>query len=357
MAAVTAAMPAQAFALAISTGSQVNIGTVANAVVQVSDATGQGTGTILKIQTLPDGDEDLLVLTADHVVRDNSGNLDSPGDVSIMFGNTGGGGASFTASALASDFTIPEDGSSAVDLAMLDVDVPQDDIATLPSPLTAVGLPSAQPTAGTNITQVGYGLQASVVSVGGTLSYSYSGVYSDGGPYGTLLAGPNSLNSTGVTTVTGATSTYGSVKYVYAGFRNDAVINGTANATASGSYVGSTSYIFSGDSGGPSLSTDGLTLLGVHSSSITGQVAGDTASSLVLGSNTSYYWTDVSTYDNLTWINDELTNLSPVPEPAVGGLFVAAMVGFLASARTRSRRRPAPAAIEPRGRLDLSPTS
>lgn len=348
-AAIAAAMPCQVYALAISSGSTVNIGNTANAVVQVSETeaagTFTGTGTIVQIQPY-DGGEDLDVLTADHVVRSQTGTLIPAGSVSITFGNTGAGGQTFGVQALATDFTIPTGGTSAVDLAMLDVFIPGSQLNTLPSPLNAVGLPGASPAASTNITQVGYGLQASVTTVSGTLSYVNSTVNSLGSGYGTLLAGPNSLSAAGVTNLTGATSSYGTQKYIYMGFSNGAVINGSAG----NSYAGSTSYILSGDSGGPSLSTNGLTILGVHSSSVTADLNGDAPllndanAQIAVTNNTSFFWKDVSVADNITWINNELATLSPVPEPAESGLMVVGVIGFLATARTR--RRPCRAAME-----------
>jgi hypothetical protein len=327
--AMTAMIPSHSFGLAISPGSDSTaaLGNTASAIVQVSDPGGSGSGTV--IQMMPwDGGVDLDVITADHVVRDDGGgggSLYSASQVSIAFGN----GTSFAAEDEATDFTIPQDGSSAVDLAILDIFVPGSQLNTLPAGLAAVGLPNAQPAANTAITQAGYGRQGTVTTVSGKLSYVYSPLNGLGAPYGTLKAGPNSLSAAGVTAITGAVSAYAGINYAYQGFQNGAQING-----ANPNYNGSTSYIFSGDSGGPSLS--GNTILGVHSSSVTGTVAGDPNSEFAynLGANANYQWQDVSVFDNLTWINEELATLS-VPEPSVACL---AALGLLAVARQRVLR-------------------
>ena len=58
--------------------------------VRISAGGFVGSGTILKIQNTPDGGQDFLVLTADHVVRNAAGGgtqLYSPNQISIAFGN------------------------------------------------------------------------------------------------------------------------------------------------------------------------------------------------------------------------------------------------------------------------------
>jgi hypothetical protein len=337
----------ECFAIAISSGSDTTAGLngTADAIVRISDPGGSGSGTILKIQNF-DGGQDLLVLTADHVVRNSAGggvNLYAANQISIAFGNQGGGGASFAASAVATDFNIPQDGGSAVDLAMLDVFIPGSQLNTLPAGLTAVGLPAAQPAANSAITQAGYGLQASVATVDGNLAYVYSSVNHLGADYGTLKAGPNTINANGVQSLTGALSDYpfgvsggvpdpGNVRYGYEGFSNGALINGAAAG-----YNMSTTYIFSGDSGGPSLS--GNTILGVHSSSVTGTLTNDADAQVADTTTTdpNYIWKDVSVFDNLDWVNNELANLSPTPEPSSIALF--AFGGALAALRLVRRAR------------------
>lgn len=326
-------IPSHCFGLAISPGSDstAGLGNTANAIVQISDPGGSGSGTIIQMMSY-DGGMDLDVLTADHVIRNDSGggsDLYAPSQVSITFGNAGGGGASFAAEEEATLFNLPLDGSSAVDLAILDVFVPGSQLNTLPAGLAAVALPTAEPGANTAITQAGYGHQASVVNLGGTLSYVYSPLYGYGAGYGTLKAGPNSINGNGVITITGAVSDYAGQRYVYQGFQNNCVINGV-----SPNYNGSTSFVFAGDSGGPSLS--GNTILGVHSSSSTGTLNGNLGNdpnSEVADSTDN--WSDVSVYDYLPWINMELATLS-VPEPSVSSL---AVLGGLIVAAAHWRRR------------------
>ena len=338
-----AMIPSHCFGLAISPGadSTAGLGNTANAIVQVENPLTVGSGTI--IQMMPyNGGVDLDVLTADHVIRNAAGggsSLWSPSQVSINFGNTGGGGASFAAEDEATLFDLPFDGSSAVDLAILDVFIPGSQLNTLPAGLAAVALPNAVPGANTAITQAGYGDQATVVNLGGTLSYVYSPLYGYGAGYGTLKAGPNSINGAGVTAITGAVSKYAGQNYVYQGFQNSLAINGV-----SPNYNGSTSFIFSGDSGGPSLS--GNTILGVHSSSTTGTITrggvNDPNSEVA---DATDMWQDVSVADYLPWINMELATLS-VPEPSIGSF---ALFGGLIIVATRRYWRKA---YSPQDRID-----
>jgi hypothetical protein len=319
--------PSHCFGLAISPGSDstAGLGNTANAIVRISDPGGSGSGTIIQM-TPYNGGMNLDVITADHVVRDAGGggsSLYAPNQISIAFGNLGGGGVSFAAEDEATLFDLPLDGSSAVDLAILDIFIPGSEVNQLPAGLAPAALPNAAPAANAAITQAGYGLRASVVNLGGTLSYVYSPLYGYGAGYGTLKAGPNSVNGAGVTTINGAVSDYAGQPYVYDGFQNNCVINGV-----NPNYNGSTSYIFSGDSGGPSLS--GNTIFGVHSSSTAGTInggLGNDPNSQVADSTDM--WQDVSVYNYLPWINLQLATLS-IPEPStvliamIGGAFVIA---------------------------------
>ncbi len=338
LSALAALIPSQVFALAISPGSNTvgTLGAIANSIVRIDDPGGRGTGTILQISPYQGG-VDLLVLTADHVVRNASGGgstLYSPSQISIGFGNLGGGGPSFAASEVATLFDLPFDGSSAVDLAMLDVFIPGSQLNTLPSPLTAADLPHVQPAAGNAITQAGYGRQGTVATVSGNIAYVYSVPNGLGAVYGTLAAGPNTVGAGGVTTITGAVSDFAGQNYVYEGFQNGALINGV-----SPNYNGSTSYIFSGDSGGPSL--NGNVIVGVHSSSVTGTISGDPNSEFayanVFGAGQGHQWQDVNVNDYLPWIKLQLDTLSPVPEPTTLALALFGLVGLLVCAR-RARR-------------------
>jgi hypothetical protein len=313
LAAVAAAIPSQCFALAISTGSDTTaaLGNIANSIVRISDPGGSGTGTIISLGDY-NGGKHLGVLTADHVVRDPGGGgstLYAPNQITVSFGNSGGGGASFAADAVATQFDLPNDGSSAVDLALLCVFIPGSQLNTLPAVLNAVNLPGAAPAANAAITQAGYGRQGSVATVSGNLAYVYSPANALGAPYGTLKAGPNTVNANGVTNITGAVSDFAGQNYVYDGFQNGCLINGV-----SPNYNGSTSYIFSGDSGGPSLS--GNTIFGVHSSSVTGTISGDPASEFAYSANANYLWQDVSVFSSLGWVNTTLAEICPVPEPS-----------------------------------------
>ena len=148
-----ALIPGHCFGLAISPGSDSTaaLGNTANAIVRIADPGGSGSGTIIQMMSY-NGGVDLDVLTADHVIRDDSGGgstIYTPGQISIAFGNAGGGGASFAAEDAATLFDLPSDGSSAVDLAILDVFIPGSQLNTLPAGLAPVALPNAEPEANT----------------------------------------------------------------------------------------------------------------------------------------------------------------------------------------------------------------
>jgi hypothetical protein len=332
IAVLTVCASHQVLAIAISPGSDVTagLGNTANAIVRISAGGFVGSGTVVDMEVYGSGTS-ICVLTADHVIRDAGGggsNLYAPSQISVGFGNQGAGGASFTATAAATMFDLPMDGSSAVDLALVHVFIPTAQAGQLPAGLAPVGLPNAQPAAGTAIVQAGYGLQGAVATVSGNLAYVYSAVNGLGAAYGTLKAGPNAVGAGGVTNLTGAVSDYAGQNYAYAGFQNGTVINGV-----SPNYNNSTSYIFSGDSGGPSLS--GNTILGVHSSSVTGALQNDANAEFARSANAGYYWSDVSVFDALGWINQEMEILC-VPEP---GSLLLMLAGSLALLVVRRHRR------------------
>ncbi len=336
-----ASMSHECFAIGISPGSTTtsSLGSTANAIVRIANPVGLASGTV--VQIVPEsGGVDIDVLTADHVLRnESSGNtLYGPSLINISFGNIGGGGASFTANQLGTDFTIPSGGSSSVDLGIINIFVPTNKLGTLPANLEAVALPTAIPAAGTAITQAGYGLRTTIALVtspqnpGGKLSYVYSPNYSLGQGYGILTAGPNSIGGAGVTTITGAASADTGHSYVYQGYQNEAQIG-----NSSPDFASSTSYIFPGDSGGPSLS--GNTILGVHSSASFGSISGDSSSFFAYAASSNFQWQDVSVANNLPWINNELATLASTPEPATAALI---QVVFTIIASRRMRRRPTP---------------
>jgi hypothetical protein len=310
--------PSRLFAIAISTGSDTTagLGATANAIVRITAGGFVGSGTVIDLEEFGGGTS-LCILTADHVVRDASGgggNLFPLNQITASFGNQGGGGATFSAYGVATKFDLPNDGSDATDLALVHIFVPNNLENLLPANLAPADLPAASPAANAAITQAGYGLQGSVASVGGNLAYVYSPVNGLGAAYGTLKAGPNTAGPGGVFNMVGAVSDFAGQNYQYDGFTNGAVINGVAP-----NYNGSTSYIFSGDSGGPSLT--GNTILGVHSSSVTGQIAGDPNSEFAYSANAAYFWRDVDVFSNIAWINQTIEVLC-VPEPGSCVLFV-----------------------------------
>jgi hypothetical protein len=342
LAILAALVPTSVFGLAITPGSDLTgtLGSLANDIVLLNDPGGLGSGTVIQVTNF-NGGLDIDVLTADHVIRDDSssgagtigGAIYAPGLITNTFQN----GSKFVGTDEATDFTIPTGGGSAVDLAMVDIFVPGSLTNTLPAGLTAALLPSSRPGANASIVQAGYGRQAIVTNLGGTLYYGNSTVFNWGSPAGTLKAGPNSLNSSGVLAINGAVSGFsnntGFVQYKYQGFQNGALINGTAP-----NYNGSTSYILGGDSGGPSFLTNTSVIVGVHSSSGT-ITNSDPNSQIVLpGGTNGFVWSDVSVYDNLPWINMELATLS-IPEPSSVALVTVGSVAVLwQQYRLRKRR-------------------
>lgn len=319
-------------AIAISPGADVTagLGNTANAIVRISAGGFVGSGTVVSVCEYDSGTS-ICILTADHVIRDAGGGgsqLYAPSQITTSFGNQGGGGASFIARAASTLFDLPLDGSSAVDMAMIHVFVPTAKVNLLPAGLAPVDLPNAAPGANDAIVQAGYGLQGTVATVSGNLAYVNSVVNGLGVPYGTLKAGPNSVGPGGVTALIGAVSDYAGQNYAYQGFTNGAVINGVAN-----NYNGSTSYIFSGDSGGPSLS--GNTILGVHSSSVTSALQNDANAEFAYSNNAGYFWKDVSVFDSVDWINEQLEILC-IPEPSTWVLLVVGSGVVLVYRRRRS---------------------
>jgi hypothetical protein len=331
LAAVAASIPSQCLAIAISNGSDSTgaLGGTADAIVRLAAGGFVGSGSVIDVTDYPSG-KAICILTADHVVRDaggGGGSLYAPNDIIVSFGNEGAGGAFFRAQAVATIFDLPFDGSNAADLAMVHVFVPNYLTNALPVGLNEVDLPNASPAATDAITQAGYGLQGGVASVSGAISYVYSPVNGLGADYGTLKAGPNTVGAGGVGNIVGAVSDFGGQNYVYDGFSNGCLINGV-----SPNYNGSTTYIFSGDSGGPSLV--GNTIVGVHSSSVTGEVAGDPDSEFAKAANATYTWQDVDVFSYIGWIN-QTEEMLCVPEPASVVLIV---VGGLALVLVRFRR-------------------
>ena len=136
-------------AIAISPGSDVTagLGNTAKAVVRISAGGFVGSGTVVDVEQFASGTS-ICILTADHVIRDAGGGgsqLYAPSQITTSFGNQGGGGASFVATAAATLFDLPLDGSSAVDMAMIHVFVPTSKVNLLPAGLAAVDLPNAAP--------------------------------------------------------------------------------------------------------------------------------------------------------------------------------------------------------------------
>ncbi len=306
-AALTAA-PMVSFGLAdFNTPGILPVG-LEDAVVRVyAPGVGFGTGTIIGITPDNSGGNVYCVLTADHVLR-NAGNPGGlPASVSIGFSSVAGMAAgNFPYSTTNTATQVKLD--APVDLAVFSVDVPRAQLANLPVITAATVTAPVIPTTGTNpIIQAGYGDQATV-GVGAPFAAGQA-YYQSQTQYGTYVSGMNTISS--------ASPFGGYTRGIYA-FR---ALEGIPTFTldAAGNPVSATSYVLSGDSGGPTFETltnGNIGLIGVHSGSTAGlALAG--GEEAVSGSG-AYQWTDVNASAYSAWINTncDAVDAAATPEPA-----------------------------------------
>jgi hypothetical protein len=339
-------LPAQVFGLAVAGNQVVALpAAVNNSILQVSDAAGSGTGTIINSYGY-NGGTVFDVLTADHVVRNNNGNLFAANQVSVGFGN--GATPTFTGTAITTDFTLPAAGASAVDLSVFSVFVPAAQLATLPN-FTPIAVNNTV-AANDAIVQSGYGDRANVRQSTSTpppqydtdkgkafLAYVYkpdTNTMSFGLGYGTLLSGNNSVSALNAAHV-GATSTFpnGNGNAGNSSYQFDAVTGGTSIVSDGNGGFNGTSYILSGDSGGPTFEKIGgnYVLVGVHSDSRSYDTFdGATPPNLVesdvvsLANDATHTWDDVNATVYSNWITSaEATVNATVPEPTCGVVLLA----------------------------------
>ncbi len=307
-------------------------------------STGFGTGTIISVVPDGGGGDYYNVLTADHVVYSgvNSVNNGNYGSIGIGFGTSAGFavGANYplTVSSLVNNVQL-DGANNGPDLAVFSVDVSAAQLAAAaggPNGISAPGtganslalsVPIAAPAAGNGnqIIQVGYGSQATVGfgapapgGVPGTPRYLATqdfGTYNSGGNTITALVG--GFVGTGLNPRGGASAnyTFDAVRGTYVfGIQNP----GAANATI----TTGTTYILSGDSGGPTFQLmDGVyQLIGVHSAS-----QGFNINTPNEYETQGQLWSDVQLSSYQNWISQAVTAVD-VPEPStlalagVGGL-------------------------------------
>lgn len=273
---------------------------VFNSVVRIGSS---GSGVVYRVKlddpTNKDSGGWLCVLTADHV----SG-------ATVGFGNAGGGGLSLEATVrYDGPKTGKKDGQDTyLDLAMLGVrfkklsDIPKlgnHVITKLDKDISVV--------------QAGYGPGASV-------DYLAGSYYSDE-KYGTYRSWDNAKTS--INPAYDRKKKDGTKLYQFVG------LEGRLYFIRSGRNIYGSSYLFQGDSGGPTFQKigDSWKLVGVHSGA---QFFKDNAGQEYVPSGS--VWTDVHLADYNDWI---MKSCDAVPEPAT----VLALIGGLATLCVRRRRR------------------
>jgi len=313
---------------------------------QATSSTYVGTGTIISVVPDGNGGDYYNVLTADHVVygADNSALGGNYGSISIGFNSSPGqySGATYPLSVGNIAKNVQLDGANnGPDLAVFSVDVSAAQLAaasggpaSIASPNSTfanvslvqnVSLLAPNNSPGNNqIVQAGYGNQATtaVAPPPGAPVPAGTSVYKSSGDYGTFNAGYNTIPANGNRADDGAP--FGLVAG-YVGVANGRGGNYTYDAIRGGFNISGTtwtSYVLSGDSGGPTFQyVDGFyDLVGVHSSS-------ETYGSTYVTPFSDSLWSDVamnSTY--ISWI-DGASIAVDVPEPSalaltgMGGLF------------------------------------
>jgi hypothetical protein len=282
--------------------------------IEINGTTPNGTGTIISVVPDGNGGDYYNVLTADHVVYGATAiNIGFRFDTAYPTG--------FGVSSMAQN--VEYDGGSGLvygaDLAVFAVDVSAATLANLPanglspsSLLLPVGMMAPNNAPGNQIIQAGFGFQTTLGFVGGQWRYNYSA------GFGTYNAGANTIPANGPGAIAGqgqqglVPNYVGDVNGRGGNYVFDAIRGTFAVQTdAGGNPTSGTTYIMSGDSGGPTFESDGsggLSLIGVHSDSY---AAGeDTTESAGQGS----LWSDVQVSSEEGWIQ-WATNAVDVPEP------------------------------------------
>lgn len=326
---VMAAAPMKSFGLADFNTPGVLPAGLENAVVRVSaTGGGPGTGTIISITPDNSGGNVYCVLTADHVLRDaaNPGGL--PASVSIGFGSVAGTAAgNFPYSTTNTATQVKLD--APVDLAVFSIDIPKAQLGNLPVITAATVTAPVIPATGTSpIIQAGYGDQATV-GVGAPFAAGQA-YYESQAQYGTYASGMNTIS------LASPFGRYANGIYAFSALQGIP----TFTLDASGNPLSATSYVLSGDSGGPTFQTFSngkIGLIGVHSASTPG-AALPGGQEAVSGSG-AYQWTDVNASVYNAWINTNCTavDAAAVPEPAALALMAIGGAALLLVQRKRQR--------------------
>jgi hypothetical protein len=278
-----------------------------------------GTGTIVSVVPDGNGGDYYNVLTADHVVygADNSAVKGSYGAISIGFGS----GATYSLSVPNVVNNVQVDGANnGPDLAVFSVDVTAAQLANptannIAAPGTgstslALSVPIVAPNTGNGntIVQAGYGSQATVgfgnPAPAGTPRYLATQ------DFGTFNSGGNTATGTTVNSVFAGLNPRGGAS---ANYTFNALQGTYAFTIAAGNITMGTTYILSGDSGGPTFQlNDGVyDLIGVHSSSQGFNI--NTANEY---ETQGQVWSDVQASSYLTGFIDPAILAVDVPEPS-----------------------------------------
>ena len=286
---------------------------LANGVVRIREATANGnfagTGTVIDIRPDGMGGEYLCILTADHVIHNPiNGALATSLSVGFRFDQAFPLTVTNVMASSRSD--------SPVDLAVFAVDVPMG--TTIPSILPATVI-AANTAAGNQIVQAGYGDQATPGT--GPPAAAGQDRYLVTPGFGTYLTGTNTITGT-TANVVGAPIFNGSPN----NYTFDS-LDGTFAFTKNGGgmITSGTSYILSGDSGGPTFESNGmggLGLVGVHSFSDQHTIPGPPLQEFNIPGD---QWHDVNANQYAAFIAQAC---AAVPEPASVGLMALGAGGF-----------------------------
>ena len=319
-AVILGAVPSTSFGLAVLNSPFALPPGLENGVIRIRETTGSGnylgTGTVINIVPDGKGGNFYCILTADHVVRDpTNGNLAA--SVAVGF-NTNGAMFPFVQNTI-NNTTLRA--NAPVDLAVFSVDIPAN--ANVPSVLPAPII-AATTAAGNQIIQAGYGDQATA----GTGAPAAAGQdrYAVNPGFGTFLDGTNTIAGT-TNGIVGAAIGNGN-NYTFNS------LDGTfAFTKAAGVIVAGTTYILSGDSGGPTFESNGsggLGLVGVHSFSAFRSNAGQEFE--IPGDQ----WHDVNANAYSNFIATSCAAVS-APEPGSLCLLAAGGLGLLMRRRSQAR--------------------
>jgi len=317
-------LPTRSSGLALYNDTLALPGNLNNNVVMVAETYGAttatttlkaGTGTVISVVPDGAGGDWYNVLTADHVVY---GAVNSVAD-----GNLGAIGIAWpTGTPLIVNSVVNNvqlDGGNGPDLAVIGIDVTAAQLAADNNPVPgtngantlakSVTLAAPNDAAGNQIVQVGFGSQATIGTAPSPPNPAGTPCYLATQDFGTYNSGGNTISM--LLSDFALTPNPRGGKYVF-----DAV-EGTCDFTgAAGSVTKGTTYILSGDSGGPTFQNINGTmdLIGVHS-----YADGNNIGTPNEYETSGQLWDDVQVSSYISWINGA-TNAVDVPEPSTSAL-------------------------------------